>query len=351
MKRDPYKHKERFEKWITSIDKCKNIDGMSDINSKLFLSFIQDLRVGLNVSKSSKKGERSFIRLNTIRGKLAFIIKMIEVRGIKDIRNVTAKDLHNLFSDMRSGIMQTRSGTPYKSTGDYVKDFKTFWHWYQKIMKNEDKVIPDITEDLDTRGEKPKFVYFIKTDFENIQRGLIQKRRIYNDEPQGVGGILFNMRKPPFDDIRMRQAMIYLWDRTKLIENLFFNEYTYLDSYYPGGIYENPDNPIYRYDPDRAIELLAECGYKNRNEQGLLVNGEGTPLTFEMSFTAGMDRIFTVYQEDLRQVGIKLELKETTPATKFKMGHQRKFKMMYQNWTGLMFPNPETSWASWLASK
>jgi len=188
-----------------------------------------------------------------------------------------------------------------------------------------------------------------ETDFPNIQRGLIQKRRIYNDEPQGVGGILFNMRKPPFDDIRMRQAMIYLWDRTKLIENLFFNQYTYLDSYYPGGIYENPDNPIYRYDPDKAIELLAECGYKNRNEQGLLVNADGIPLTFEMSFTAGFDRILTVYQEDLQQVGIKLELKETTPATKFKMGHQRKFKMMFQSWTGLMFPNPETSWASWLA--
>lgn len=188
-----------------------------------------------------------------------------------------------------------------------------------------------------------------ETDFDDIQRGLIQKRKIFNDEPQGTGGIVFNMRKPPFDDIRMRQAMTYLWNRKKLIDNLFFNEYTYLDSYYAGGIYENANNPKYRYDPDKAIELLAECGYTNRNEEGLLVNADGNTLTLEMPFTAGLDRIFTVYQEDLLQVGIKMELKETTPATSFKMGHQRKFTMMFQNWTGLMFPNPETSWASWLA--
>jgi integrase len=35
-------------------------------------------------------------------------------------------------------------------------------------MKKEGKVIPDITEDLDSRGEKPKFVYFTQPDFENV---------------------------------------------------------------------------------------------------------------------------------------------------------------------------------------
>jgi len=168
MKRDPYKHKERFENWIESVEKCKEVDGMNEINSKLFLLFIQDSRLGLNVSKGSKKGERSFIRLNTMRGKVAFVIKSIEEKGIPDIRKVKAEDMHNLFSDMRSGKRCTKYGTPYKSTGDYIKDFKTFWHWYQKVMKKENTLIPDITEDLDTRGEKPKFVYFTQKDFEQV---------------------------------------------------------------------------------------------------------------------------------------------------------------------------------------
>jgi len=168
MKRDPYKHKQRFEKWIDLNGKQKRIEGMNEKNSKIFISFIKDFRVGLNVSNKSKKGERSFVRLNTLRGRLVYIIRKLEERGVEDIRKVKARELHNLFSDMRSGVLKTKYETAYKSTGDYVKVFKTFWHWHQKVMKNKGRKVLDITEDLDTRGEKPKFVYFSKNDFEKI---------------------------------------------------------------------------------------------------------------------------------------------------------------------------------------
>jgi integrase len=168
MRKDPYKSKEVFEKWLNSIAGKEEIEGLKKINSKLLISFIKDLRLGLNVSNASKKGERSFTRLNHLKQKLVFVLRKLEEREIYDARKASAKDLHSLFSDMRSGVIQTRTGTPYKSTGDYVKDFKTFWHWYQKVEKNKGNMILDITEDLDTRGEKPKFVYFSKKDFENL---------------------------------------------------------------------------------------------------------------------------------------------------------------------------------------
>lgn len=168
MKIDPYNSKQLFENWLDLIDGKKEVDGLNESNSKLIVSFIKDFRIGINVSNSSKKGERSYTRLNHLRQKVGFVIKKLEERNIKDIRKVTAQGLHKLFSDMRAGVIKTRFGTPYKSTGDYVKTFKTFWHWYQKIEKNQDKIIQDVTEDLDTRGEKPKFVYFTKNDFERI---------------------------------------------------------------------------------------------------------------------------------------------------------------------------------------
>src|SRR4030042_5624187 len=68
---------------------------------------------------------------------------------------------------MRSGVLSNRLNQPYKSTGDYIKVFKTFWHWYQKTSKAK---IEDICEELDTRGEKPKFVYFTEQDFNKILR-------------------------------------------------------------------------------------------------------------------------------------------------------------------------------------
>jgi len=157
------------------------------------------------------------------------------------------------------------------------------------------------------------------------------------------------MREEPFNDKRMRQVVTHLFNRQKLIENLFFNEYFFMDSYYPGRVYGHPDNPKFRYDPDKAVKLLKECGWINRNEEGWLVNDKGEMLQLSLMITKAMERIFTVVQEDFRKVGIKLELKLSTAQTMFKMVNERKFKLHWQSWGGLFFPNPENSWSSWTA--
>jgi integrase len=162
--RDPYHHKKTYENW----KKTKVLKGVNEKNSELVLQFLSDMELGLNISKVSKKGARSATRLNTLRGRLGFVIIQLQDRGVKDIKKVTEKDLHKLFEDMRTGVLKTRTGTAYKSTRDYVKVFKTCWHWYEKIMRKKGKVVEDVTEDLDIRGEKPKFVYFTKEDFDKI---------------------------------------------------------------------------------------------------------------------------------------------------------------------------------------
>ena len=65
MKIDPYKHKERHLRW-----KEKASEGISDIsnpNSKILIRYLTDMEYGLNIANSSKKGARSYIRLNTLR--------------------------------------------------------------------------------------------------------------------------------------------------------------------------------------------------------------------------------------------------------------------------------------------
>jgi microcin C transport system substrate-binding protein len=184
-------------------------------------------------------------------------------------------------------------------------------------------------------------------NFDEVQRGIVLKRKIFNDEPRGTSGLAFNTRKPPFDDIRVRKAFSHLYDRDKLIEKLFHNEYLKLKSYYPGGVYENPDNEYYDYDPELAVQLLAEAGWKDRNKDGWLVNDRGEMFELTMTFaTPSWERIHTVLQEDLAAVGIKLNLKQMTAATRFKKVMEHDFTMEFQSWAPPFWPNPRSAWHS-----
>ena len=188
-------------------------------------------------------------------------------------------------------------------------------------------------------------------NFDRVQRGLIQKRKIFNDAPSGFGGLAFNTRKAPFDDLRVRKSLTLLMNRDELIKRLFFNEYVPLHSYYAGGIYENPNNPKNLYNQQEALALLAEAGWKDRDAQGRLVKN-GQPLTLELLYgNKGNETWMTVYQEDLRKVGIALNLRLVTPETLFKLVMDRNFGMVSMAWGALLFPNPETSFGSSLADQ
>ena len=186
-------------------------------------------------------------------------------------------------------------------------------------------------------------------DFDKTQRGLVQKVKVHNDTPMSLRGMAFNTRMPPYDDIRVREALTYLFNRKLLIEKLFYNEFVPLNSYYAGWVYENPSNPKNEYNPALALKLLADAGWKDRDAQGHLVKN-GQPLTFEVLYDfKSMEPFLTTYQDDLRKVGIGLNLRLVTPETQFQLVMERKFDVSQQAWGGLVFPNPDTSFSSKLA--
>lgn len=183
-----------------------------------------------------------------------------------------------------------------------------------------------------------------------IKRGLIQVRRIFNDEPQGVSGLVFNMRKPPFDNPTMRKAFAYLFNREGLVKNLMYNQYQMIHSYYPGSVYENQNNQKISYDPEKGAALLAEAGYKERNKEGILVNETtGEPLVIEMPILDNWVRVMTPVQQEWKKAGIKLEFRKVDGPTQFKMLNERNFTMAFMSWGALLYPNPKSSFHSELA--
>ena len=164
-------------------------------------------------------------------------------------------------------------------------------------------------------------------NFDKIQNGQMQKRKVWNHEPQSLQGVAFNTRRQPYDDLRVRKALRHLFNRELMIQKLTYNEYVPMDSVFPFSIYENPNNEKMKYDPQKAVELLAEAGWKDRNPQGRLVKN-GVPMTLEiLYYDRASERFFTIWQEDLRRAGITLNLRYVTPETGFKLLDDQQFDM------------------------
>jgi len=187
-------------------------------------------------------------------------------------------------------------------------------------------------------------------DYDALKNGWIQRYRVFTDGPMGTSGYAFNMRKPPFDDIRVRQAFTYLQNRKSIVEKLLYNEYEPYNSLYPNTVYENPNNPQIEYNPEKAAQLLAEAGWSSRNSQGILVKN-GKPFVLEMALHKMAERFVTPYQQELQKAGIKLEIKFQDWNTIIKNIDERNFQLFYFGYGGLLTPNPETSLKSSLADK
>lgn len=183
------------------------------------------------------------------------------------------------------------------------------------------------------------------TNFDEVERGLIQKKKIFNQSVHPFSGIAFNLRKAPFNDINVRKAFVHLFDRERMVKEMFYNEYKPLDSFFPGSVYENKKNPKYRYNFKLACKELDTAGWKLKN--GVRVkNGRELQVTM-LIHPVMIPTIEKIYVQDLKKAGIKLLLQESLPT------EEEEEKLLKHNfelaWYGQEtsnFPELERFWSS-----
>ena len=183
------------------------------------------------------------------------------------------------------------------------------------------------------------------------QRGLIRRIKVYSDFPKGSGGIAINTRRAPLDDLRVRQALAHLLDRKMLLAKFMYDEYVPLNSYWPGGPYANPDNVPIEYDPFRAVELLEAAGWTEKDSAGYRVK-DGRVLAFDLTYASQlMERYLTIYQEDCKKAGVRLDLQLLTQAARWKIMREKEFDLTWTSWGAIDPPNPESSFHGRLAAQ
>lgn len=78
----------------------------------------------------------------------------------------------------------------------------------------------------------------------------------------------FNVNQPPFDDIKVRQAFNYALDKEKIVNVVYKETVPVADGIIPPDMpdYSNSDLVPLDYDPDKALELIAESSYGDVSE-------------------------------------------------------------------------------------
>ncbi len=140
--------------------------------------------------------------------------------------------------------------------------------------------------------------------------------------------LAFNVRDPILKDVRVRQAVAYAIDRAPMIHYLLRDfgrpAYSLLP---PESWAYNGDVPHYDHNPDRARQLLEQAGYR-------AVNGVRFHLTLKTSTDENPRLVAAVLQQQLRDVGIALDIRTYEFATFFSDITRGAYQLHTLRWVG-----------------
>jgi microcin C transport system substrate-binding protein len=194
---------------------------------------------------------------------------------------------------------------------------------------------------FDYRLENKAKTWAVDYDFPAVKSGLVKKVQLPNENPAGMQGFVFNLRRPLFQDVRVREAMGYAYDFEWANRTMFYGAYTRTNSYFanselaargapgkdelallepfrkqlPANVFTAPPQPPktdgsgnIRPNLMKAQQLLAAAGWQIRN--GKLTDKGGRVFAFELlNVQPEMERVIMPFRANLAKLGIDMKIR------------------------------------------
>jgi peptide/nickel transport system substrate-binding protein len=204
-----------------------------------------------------------------------------------------------------------------------------YWGSRPKLSRVRFAVVPDATTealelrkgsgDITINALTPDAVHTLEREpFLAVEHGP-------GTEIQYLG---FNLLDPILKDARVRQAIAYAIDRRPMIQYLWGGWAQPARSVLPPQSWAyNGNVPAYEHDPEKARTLLDAAGYP-------AVNGVRFHITMKTSTTESTRLMVAVIQQQLRDVGIALDIRSFESATFLADVVRGAFQMYGLRWVG-----------------
>ncbi|NTV12591.1 MAG: ABC transporter substrate-binding protein [Desulfobulbaceae bacterium] len=184
-------------------------------------------------------------------------------------------------------------------------------------------------------------------DGPKFEKKEILKETLPHQNDQGMQGFAMNLRRPIFQDRKVRQALGLAFDFEWANQSLFFDQYRRSTSYFsnsnlaatglphgleleylrpfkdklPPEIFTTPPTPPTTKPPGslrdnlrQAKQLLSEAGWQV-DKNGKLADKSGKPCEFEILLSsASFERVMASYVQNLEKLGIKASYRTIDPA-------------------------------------
>ena len=157
-------------------------------------------------------------------------------------------------------------------------------------------------------------------------------------------GFIFNTRRAPFDDIKLRKALSQILDFDWINKNLFYNSYKQVNSFYPntdlGNITPN-DTRDMRTKMREATKLLKESGWVIKD--GKRVHEKtGEVMSFEILLDdPGQEKLALSYTRALKKLGIEPNVRVLDTAAFRARMNEYDFDMTLSHWNSTLSPGTE----------
>ena len=98
---------------------------------------------------------------------------------------------------------------------------------------------------------------------------LNQKIALYKELGNSYTYLGFNLKRKPFNDVRVRQAINYAIDKQEIIDGVLLGLGEPVASpYKPGTRWSNPNLKPYPYNTQKALALLKQAGFEDHDHDG-----------------------------------------------------------------------------------